>query len=54
MFRLYNEKFFIVIFLIIEGIIKVPEGKQCKVYSIRYIFWLSAGGNVCKELGNVF
>lgn len=55
MFRLYNEKiFFTVIFLITEGVIQVPEEKQYKVYAIRYIFWLSAVGNICKELGNVF
>lgn len=41
-------------FLITEGVIQVPEEKQYKVYAIRYIFWLSAVGNICKELGNVF
>lgn len=46
--------FFTAIVLIIEGVIQGLEGKQSKVYAIRYIFWLSADGSVCKEWGCFF
>lgn len=41
-------------FLIAEGVIQVPKEKQSQVCAIRYISWLSAGGNVYEELGNFF